>query len=135
MLASRTGYNKSMRSRWQRWRRGLLIGVALIYLLVVFIASRWRIRWAVVGLVIVAVVAGGFLLRQGRGLTWVDLKSPEAVLVTIDGSFATGALFAATHPRRTSALVVLEGYAATEIASIDNREEHVASYVAMARMS
>jgi class 3 adenylate cyclase/pimeloyl-ACP methyl ester carboxylesterase len=40
-----------------------------------------------------------------------DLDISEAVLVTFDGSFATGALFAATHPSRTAALVVLEGYA------------------------
>ncbi len=40
-----------------------------------------------------------------------DLESSEAVLVAFDGSFATAALFAATHPSRTSALVVLEGYA------------------------
>jgi hypothetical protein len=29
----------------------------------------------------------------------------------VDGAFATGAIFAATHPARTTALVVLEGYA------------------------
>ena len=40
-----------------------------------------------------------------------DLGSSEAVLVAFDGSFATGALFAATHPSRTTALVVLEGFA------------------------
>ena len=40
-----------------------------------------------------------------------DLGSREAVLLAIDGAFATGALFAATHPSRTTALVVLEGYA------------------------
>jgi pimeloyl-ACP methyl ester carboxylesterase len=40
-----------------------------------------------------------------------DLGCGEAVLVAIDGSFAQSALFAATHPSRTSALVVLEGYA------------------------
>src|SRR6201988_1560997 len=40
-----------------------------------------------------------------------DLGSREAVLVVIDGAFATGALFAATHPSRTTALVVLEGWA------------------------
>ena len=40
-----------------------------------------------------------------------DLASREAVLVAVDGAFATGALFAATHPSRTTALVVLEGYA------------------------
>ena len=39
-----------------------------------------------------------------------DLGS-EAVLLATDGAFATGALFAATHPSRTTALVVLEGYA------------------------
>jgi class 3 adenylate cyclase len=40
-----------------------------------------------------------------------DLGSSEAVLVATDGAVATGALFAATHPSRTSALVVLDGYA------------------------
>jgi len=40
-----------------------------------------------------------------------DLGSAEAVLLTIDGSLATAALFAATYPSRTTALVVLEGYA------------------------
>ena len=40
-----------------------------------------------------------------------DLGSREAVLFAIDGAFATAALFAATHPSRTTALVVLEGYA------------------------
>src|SRR6516165_10105657 len=40
-----------------------------------------------------------------------DLGSREAVLVACAPAFATGALFAATHPSRTTALVVLEGYA------------------------
>src|SRR5215475_8448749 len=40
-----------------------------------------------------------------------DLGSRETVLVAIDGAVATAALFAATHPSRTTALVVLEGYA------------------------
>ena len=40
-----------------------------------------------------------------------DLGSTEAVLVAVDGAFATAALFAATHPSRTTALVGLEGYA------------------------
>jgi class 3 adenylate cyclase/pimeloyl-ACP methyl ester carboxylesterase len=39
------------------------------------------------------------------------LGSREAVLIAIDGAFAPAALFAATHPSRTTALVVLEGYA------------------------
>ncbi len=40
-----------------------------------------------------------------------DLGSREAVLIAVDGAFATAALFAATYPSRTTALVVLEGYA------------------------
>ena len=40
-----------------------------------------------------------------------DLGSREAVLIAIDGAFAPAALFAATHPSRTAALVALEGYA------------------------
>ena len=40
-----------------------------------------------------------------------DLGSREAVLVANPGALATTALFAATHPSRTTALVVLEGYA------------------------
>ena len=40
-----------------------------------------------------------------------DLGSREAVLLANVGALATGALFAATHPSRATALVVLEGYA------------------------
>jgi class 3 adenylate cyclase len=40
-----------------------------------------------------------------------DLGSREAVLLASIGGVATGALFAATYPSRTTALVVLEGYA------------------------
>ncbi len=40
-----------------------------------------------------------------------DLGSREAVLLAMNGAVATGALFAATHPSRTTGLVVLEGYA------------------------
>ena len=40
-----------------------------------------------------------------------DLGSREAVLVAPGGAFAPAALFAATHPSRTTALVVLDGYA------------------------
>src|ERR1700727_2020008 len=43
-----------------------------------------------------------------------DLGTREAVLIAIDGALATGALFAATHPSRTTALVVLDGYASRE---------------------
>ena len=41
-----------------------------------------------------------------------DLGSREAVLIAIVGAFAPAALFAATHPSRTTALVALEGDAA-----------------------
>jgi pimeloyl-ACP methyl ester carboxylesterase len=39
------------------------------------------------------------------------LGSREAVVVASNSAFTTAALFAATHPSRTTALVVLEGYA------------------------
>lgn len=39
------------------------------------------------------------------------LEIDEAVLVTVDGAFSTGALFATTYPARTAALVVMEGQA------------------------
>ena len=62
-----------------------------------------------------------------------DLGSREAVLLAIDGAFATAALFAATHPSRTTALVVLEGYAdpIAERTDGSTREETVAAMVAM----
>ena len=40
-----------------------------------------------------------------------ELGSREAVLVASNSAFVPAALFAATHPSRTTALVVLEGYA------------------------
>ena len=40
-----------------------------------------------------------------------DLGSREAVILAVDGAFGPATLFAATHPSRTAALVVLEGYA------------------------
>jgi class 3 adenylate cyclase len=53
------------------------------------------------------------LEQWGDSVTAVldDLGSREAVLVAIDGAFGTAALFAATHPSRTTALVALEVYA------------------------
>jgi class 3 adenylate cyclase/pimeloyl-ACP methyl ester carboxylesterase len=62
-----------------------------------------------------------------------DLGSGEAVLVAIDGTFPESALFAATYPSRTTALVVLEGCAnplaeRTEGAAL---EETVAAAVPM----
>src|SRR3984893_12374768 len=41
-----------------------------------------------------------------------ELGSRDAVLLAANGAIATAALFAATYPSRTTALVVLEGYAA-----------------------
>jgi pimeloyl-ACP methyl ester carboxylesterase len=40
-----------------------------------------------------------------------DLGSTEAVLIAANAAFSTAALFAATHPSRTTALVVLDGFA------------------------
>jgi class 3 adenylate cyclase len=44
-----------------------------------------------------------------------DLGSTEAVLLAADGALATAALFAATHPSRSTALVVLDGYAVSRL--------------------
>ncbi|OBJ46804.1 adenylate/guanylate cyclase domain-containing protein [Mycobacterium colombiense] len=60
-----------------------------------------------------------------------DLGTREAVLIAIDGALATGALFAATHPSRTTALVVLEGYASFETRPEGRDEEVVNAMAAM----
>ncbi len=62
-----------------------------------------------------------------------DLGSGEAVLVAIDGTFPESALFAATYPSRTTALVVLEGYADPLFERIEGStlEELPAAAVAM----
>ena len=62
-----------------------------------------------------------------------DLGSGEAVLVAVDGAFLQAALFAATHPSRTTALVVLEGYAdpLAERTEGVTLEESVGAWVAM----
>jgi class 3 adenylate cyclase len=62
-----------------------------------------------------------------------DLGSREAVLLAGVGAVATGALFAATHPSRTAALVVLEGYANPMAERTEGLtpEEILAAYVAM----
>ena len=62
-----------------------------------------------------------------------DLGCREAILVAVDGAFATGALFAATHPSRTTALVVLEGYADPLLARTEGIEpgEARAAMIAM----
>jgi len=58
-----------------------------------------------------------------------ELRSREAVIVAMDGGFATAALFAATYPSRTTALVVLDGYA--DLTAVEQREEFIAAMVAM----
>jgi class 3 adenylate cyclase len=60
-----------------------------------------------------------------------DLGSREAVLLAVDGAVAAGALFAATHPSRTTALVVLEGYADAGTRTEGRDEETAAAMVDM----
>jgi class 3 adenylate cyclase len=60
-----------------------------------------------------------------------DLQSREAVLIAIDGAVAAGALFAATHPSRTTALVVLDGYASTDSRLEGRDQETLDAMVAM----
>jgi len=62
-----------------------------------------------------------------------DLGSREAVLIAVDGAFAPAALFAATHPSRTAALVVLEGYTepADQARTTRDPEEVSAAFVGM----
>jgi pimeloyl-ACP methyl ester carboxylesterase len=61
-----------------------------------------------------------------------DLGSCEAVLLASNGGSATAALFAATHPSRTTALVVLEGYAGPMVERTDGHdlEEFIAGMLA-----
>jgi class 3 adenylate cyclase len=58
-----------------------------------------------------------------------DLQSREAVLIAITGALPAAALFAATHPSRTTALVVLEGNA--DPSSIPDLEGLHAALIAM----
>ncbi len=51
-----------------------------------------------------------------------DLGSSEVVMVAVDGAFAAAALFAATHPSRTQALVALDCYAAAIGGPLDAEE-------------
>jgi class 3 adenylate cyclase len=62
-----------------------------------------------------------------------DLGSREAVLIAVAGAFAPAALFAAAHPSRTTALVVLEGFADPIAVTADGwtREETRDAFVAM----
>jgi class 3 adenylate cyclase/pimeloyl-ACP methyl ester carboxylesterase len=62
-----------------------------------------------------------------------DLGSREAVLLTSVGSLATGALFAGTHPSRTTALIVLEGnaYARAERSDGQTSDNFFAAFVSM----
>jgi class 3 adenylate cyclase len=59
-----------------------------------------------------------------------DLESPEAVILCLAFSaFAPGAVFAATHPSRTTALVGLESYADTT--TVDDIRENIVAMAAM----
>ena len=62
-----------------------------------------------------------------------DLGSREAILLANVGALAPAALFAATHPSRTTALVVLEGYADAKVERPDGlkQEEFIATAVGM----
>ena len=62
-----------------------------------------------------------------------DLKSREAALIAVPGALPAAALFAATHPSRTAALVALEGYAdpMTERSDALDPEEVLAAFVGM----
>ncbi|HXO79134.1 MAG TPA: adenylate/guanylate cyclase domain-containing protein [Mycobacterium sp.] len=62
-----------------------------------------------------------------------DLEIREAVLLTPPGALAPGALFAATYPARTTALVVLEGHANPIAERTDgvNPDEIIAALAAM----
>ncbi|OBG99352.1 hydrolase [Mycobacterium sp. E136] len=51
-----------------------------------------------------------------------DLGINEAILVAVDGAFAAAALFAATHPSRTTALVSFDCYAAAVGGPLDPEE-------------
>ena len=73
------------------------------------------------------------LEQWADGITAVldDLGSSEAVLLAIDGAFPTAALFAATHPSRTTALVALEVYADADTRSEGPDEEALNAMVAL----
>jgi class 3 adenylate cyclase len=62
-----------------------------------------------------------------------DLGSSEAILVAVAGAFAPAALFAAAHPSRTAALVVLEGFADPLSEEVDgvSPEEVRAAFLSM----
>jgi hypothetical protein len=63
---------------WLTLTRAAMASFLAGCLLVIFVACRWKVRIATVGLLLVAIVIGGFLLRERRGLTWMDVQSPEA---------------------------------------------------------
>ena len=62
-----------------------------------------------------------------------DLGSREAVLLAGAGALTAAALFAATHPSRTTALVVLDGFADTARERTEGQdiEDFLAVFVAM----
>ncbi len=63
---------------WLTVTRAAMASFLAACLLVVFIVYRWRTRMLLLPLVSLAILVGSILLRTSRGLTWFDLKSPEA---------------------------------------------------------
>ena len=55
-----------------------LVGCLLAAWLVFGRKKSWLVMAAIAGAVAAAVIVGGFLIAGGRGLTWMDLNSPEA---------------------------------------------------------
>lgn len=65
-----------------------LVGCLLAVWMILGRKRSWLVMAAIAGVVLIAVIVGGFLIAGGRGLTWIDLKSPEAqyrILMWKDG--------------------------------------------------
>ncbi|MBZ5514887.1 MAG: O-antigen ligase family protein [Acidobacteriia bacterium] len=63
---------------WLTLTRAAMASFLIGCLLVAYLTYRRRARLAMVGLVVIAVVVGGFLLHRNRGVGWLSLQSPEA---------------------------------------------------------
>ena len=61
-----------MRTRWQRWRRRILVGIALIYLVIVFVAADWLVLMPLPGHIDAGPARREVLDVDGRSLEcWV----------------------------------------------------------------
>lgn len=63
---------------WLTLTRAAMASFLLGCLLAVWLVCGWRRSLWVLPLIAAAVIGGSILVREGRGLTWLDLKSPEA---------------------------------------------------------